>query len=572
MKTASFNLVEEPWLPVTLAESFPGRADRGLLPRVSLREAFEHGDKIADLRCYAHERIALMRLLICIAQRALNGPKDERGWESCRQRLAKEAVKYLDDNKDCFNLLGDEPRFLQAHGNGKPGDMPVFRLALVDKDGTTLFDAHVELGCSMELEDLAVRLVTYQSFAAGGMTGGNESSPTGKKTKSGQLKMERQFGETALCREGSALHAFALGANLSETIHWNLLCRAQIAAPMTWGDSAKPVWEYQKKTVKDLPESKIKANYFGRLTPLARAVWLRDDRVNAEIANGLRYGVFADSKDKKTKKTKPGTGIRELTASVQPGRHAQDKDRLVSASAGGGVPKAVWRELHSIALLRRAGKRGGPIALEHCTSQTNRSQKEIHLWCGALVGNQAKVGDAIESVFRLPIQFLEDADAALVDDPRKCPGPNWTYRKGVAVADGLAKRLQWAVQVYHRRFGDDLKKKQNAERGKRLKNQAAIRYWTALEQAAESVLLRDVAVNSDKYWSNDKNWMAKSPWGREVWKATHDAYEFACPHSTPRQLRAYAAGLAALRREDRAKSAAAGEGEDENGSTEGGEE
>lgn len=565
MKTACFNLVDEPWLPVTLADDFPSRADRGSMPRVSLREAFEQGDKIMDLRCYAHERIALMRLLICIAQRALNGPEDEAEWKSIRGRMASASVKYLKANKSCFNLFGEGPRFLQAHGRVKPGEMAVFRLAFVDADGTTLFDAHVQPGIRMEADDLAVALVTYQSFAAGGKVGGSEPSQKGRKTKGGKLRSEPQSGEAALCRDGGALHAFILGANLSETIHWNLLCRSQIVPPMTWDRSAKPVWEYGKTAVADFADSNIKTDYLGRIAPLARAVWLRDDHKNAESANGLPYGVFADSTGTKAKRIKPGTGIRELTASVQPGRQAQDKDRLVSASAGGGVPKAIWRELHSIALLRRSGKRGGPIALEHCTSQTNRSQKEIRLWCGALVGNQAKVGDVIESVFRLPIQFLEDADAVLVDDPRKRPAPNQTYRKGVGLAEYWAGRLQTAVYTYHAKLAD-------TERGKRLKNQAAIRYWTALEQAAEPVLLHDVAINSDKYLSNDKNWMAKSPWGREVWKAAHDVYEFACPHSTPRQLRAYAAGLAVLRKEGRAKPAAAGETAEDTDSTEGGEE
>ncbi len=48
MKTACFNLVDERWLPVTLADDFPGRDAYGALPRVSLREVFEHGDKIVE--------------------------------------------------------------------------------------------------------------------------------------------------------------------------------------------------------------------------------------------------------------------------------------------------------------------------------------------------------------------------------------------------------------------------------------------------------------------------------------------------------------------------------------------
>jgi len=565
VKTACFNLVDEPWLPVTLVEDFPRRTERGPLPRVSLREAFEYGDKIVDLRCYPHERIALLRLLVCIAQRALNGPEDENDWKRCGERLASEAVAYLDKRKDCFNLLGNGPRFLQAHGNGKPGEMTVFRLTLIDKDTSVLFDAQVRPGAKMEAPELAVSLVTFQSFAAGGKTGGSELSPMGRKTKAGTIKDEPQSGEAALCREAGALHAFILGANLSETIHANLLCRSQIVPPASWPKSAIPVWEYRKTHLKDFPDANIGASYLGRLVPLARAVWLTEDQASAEIANGIRYGVFADSKDAKTGKVKPGTGIRELTTSIQPDRLDPTKSKLVSASAGDGVPKAAWRELHSIAVLRRSATRGGPVALQHL--RTIGSQDAI-LWCGALVGPRAKVGDVIESVFRLPIQFLEDADAAREDDPRWRPGPNQIYRQGVDFANFWASKLQWAVQKYHESLKDSLK--QNANRGRSVKNQAATRYWTALEQQAERVLLHGVALNSGKYSTAGDAWMAKSPWGHEVRKAAHDAYEFSCPHGTPRQLRAYAAGLAVLRREDRPKSTSS-DGAEEDGPNDGGE-
>lgn len=558
MKTACFNLVDEPWLPVTLAESFPDATKREPLPRVSLGEAFEHGNQIVDLRCYPHEQIALMRLLICIAQRALNGPADEDDWKKCRKRLASEAVAYLDKHKDCFNLFGNGSRFLQAHGSGKPGEMAVFRLALVDKDASVLFDAHVQPGAMLDPAELAVALVTFQSFAAGGKTGGSEPSPAGRKTKAGKVKDEPQSGEAALCRESGALHALICGANLNETIHWNLLCRSQIALPMTWHKTAMPIWEYKKSKLGDLPESDIKTSYLGRLAPLSRAVWLREDLKFAEIANGLRYGVFADSKDQKTKRIKLGTGIREPTASIVPGKREADKCKLVSASAGDAVPKAAWRELHSIAVLRHSAKRGGPVALEHLNTM---NVQEAVLWCGALVGDQAKVGDVMDSVFRLPVQFLEDADSTAVDDPRKQPGPNQIYRHGVGFAEHWAGKLQWAVRVYHESLRDSFK--QNADRGKKVKNQAAMRYWTALEQQAEPVLLHDVAVDSGKYWKADSDWMGKSPWGHEVRKAAHDAYEFSCPRGTPRQLRAYAAGLAALRGDDKPRSPARKQADDD---------
>jgi len=536
VKTACFNLVDEPWLPVTLADDFPGRDACGALPRVSLREVFEHGDKIVDLRCYPHERIALMRLLICIAQRALNGPRDEKDWRRCRERLAKETSKYLEREKERFNFLGDRLRFLQVKNRRTARTFSTQKFRFIDEDGPTLFDAQVEPGCKLSVEDLAVGLVTFQSFAAGGRVEGAAESLSG-----------------GLCREASALHAFLLGDSLLESIWLNLVPKDQIVGDraVVFGDAS---WHGERDGGK---------SYLYRLAPKARYLWLAEDGMFVEGRGGRTFLTFEKHR------------VRELTASVRTVRKASprgtsEEEVLVSATAGGGVPKAAWRELHALAVLRTSRRRGGPSALQHCSSlRTKGTQQRLRLWCGALVGGgkgrAAAVGDVVESTFSLPFQFLEDADAVFVHDPRHLPGPNQTYRKGVDFAEIWAGRLQSAVYAYHARLGD-------AERGKMMKNRAALRYWTALEQRAERVLLHDVAMNSGNYWSSDDLWMAKSPWGREVWRAAHEAYELACPHSTPRQLRAYAAGLAALRREERAKSAVKVEGEDDKDSTEGGEE
>ena len=518
MKTACFNLVDEPWLPVTLAEGFPGRADRGPLARVSLREAFEQGDRIVDLRCYAHERIALMRLLICIAQRALNGPTDEEDWRRCRARLASEASKYLEGERECFNLFGDRPRFLQAKSRRPAKSFSTQKFRFIDEHGSTLFDAHVEPGCKLSPVDLAVGLVTFQSFVAVGFAVGGKVEEADRSLPGG------------LCREASALHSFLLGDSLLESIWLNLIPKDQVAESraVIFGDAS---WHGERDAAK---------SYLYRLAPVARHLRLAEDGASVEGRGGRKLLTFGEQ------------GVRELTAAVRTvcqtrGRKASETEELVSATAGRGVPKAAWRELHALAVLRSARRRGGPAALQHCrTLQTVDSQKGLRLWCGALIGGGknrvAAVGYVLESTFRLPVAFLEDADAVLVDDPGKCPGPNQTYRQGVQQAEIWAGHLQDAVYTYHAKLAD-------VERGKSAKNHAALRFWTALEQVAELVLLHDVAVNSSKYWSDDADWVAKSPWGREVWKAAQDAYEFACPCRTPRQLRAYAAGLAVLSRE-----------------------
>jgi len=547
MKTACFNLVDEPWLPVTLAENFPDAKSRGPLPRVSLHEAFEHGEKIVDLRCYPHERIALMRLLICIAQSALNGPEDENDWKKCKDRLASEAMAYLDKQKDCFNLLGNGPRFLQAaklkptKEDSKPVSMDKLSLVLAAGSTTTLFDNAGGQSRQLSHAELAMALVTFQVCSPGGLIGiaNWNGVPTGKDKSS----------QHSLGARKSAVHGFLLGDSLIDTVHANLITKETFAAIATssgqWG---YPVWEKPPANLKDVASC---SSYLGRQVPFARAVWILEGCKDAWIANGLTYDFFPE-------------GLREPSITVV----LQD-DAPVALRARSD--KALWRELHAIASYRGANQNAsGPITLKNALLLA----QERRLWTGAVLttkDNNAKVIDCIESVFHLPMQFLEDADAALGDDLRKSPGPNHIYREGVKLAEDRAKNLRGAVFIYHLRLADDFSKKQNSARGKKVQNQAAMRFWTALEQRAEPVLLRDVAMNSGKYWRAEGNWMALSPWGREVWKAAHDAYDFACPHSTPRQLRAYAAGLAALRGEKRVKSAPTAEVDDGNDSTEGDE-
>ena len=83
------NLTTEPWIPAVWLDGRPAT--------VTLREAFERGHELQDLAMCPHERIALMRLLICVAQAALDGPVDHDDRESCLSRIAPAALLcYLD--------------------------------------------------------------------------------------------------------------------------------------------------------------------------------------------------------------------------------------------------------------------------------------------------------------------------------------------------------------------------------------------------------------------------------------------------------------------------------------------
>ena len=104
-----FNLIANPWIPVRLA-------DGGRHELLGLEELFRRADAIKDLDCAPHERIALLRLLVCITHAALGAPESPEEWDDFGSDISLKVPDYLNraEIKPHFNLLGDGPRFLQV--------------------------------------------------------------------------------------------------------------------------------------------------------------------------------------------------------------------------------------------------------------------------------------------------------------------------------------------------------------------------------------------------------------------------------------------------------------------------
>ena len=92
------------WIPVALPNAQPGL--------MCLRELFEHAAEIRDLAVAPPQRVAVMRLLMCIAHAALDGPADEAEWRRCRSRIAPACLGYLQKWLCSFDLFGSSA-FLQ---------------------------------------------------------------------------------------------------------------------------------------------------------------------------------------------------------------------------------------------------------------------------------------------------------------------------------------------------------------------------------------------------------------------------------------------------------------------------
>ncbi|MFG2064838.1 type I-E CRISPR-associated protein Cse1/CasA [Micromonospora sp. NPDC048871] len=107
---SSFSLIRQPWIPVLdLA---------GHRRLVSLAELFAQA---TELRAVAGDlptqTAAILRLLLAILHRAVDGPEDESDWHKLWQRAdlpAEDVVGYLDEYQDRFDLLHPVTPFYQV--------------------------------------------------------------------------------------------------------------------------------------------------------------------------------------------------------------------------------------------------------------------------------------------------------------------------------------------------------------------------------------------------------------------------------------------------------------------------
>ena len=477
------NLTVDPWIPAV-------RED-GTRDLFSLQGLFAAADKLRDLAVKPHERIALMRLLLCITQAALDGPEDEEAWERCEPHIQSRVRDYLTKWKAAFELFGDGPRFLQLPNlkAGKESDegnaATKLDLALATGNNSTLFDNSAGEDRTLVSARSALNLLTFQCFAPGGRIG--VAKWNGKETAG------KGSSNHAPCTPSSMVHTLVLGGTLLETLHRNLLTRENVMdfhGPHRWG---KPVWEQPAEKADDKAATENAGmTYLGRLVPLSRAVRLADDGFSIILANGLDYPIFP--------------AFRETTATV-----IKRKDELALLPAS--TSRSLWRQLAAVSVTRRAGADAvcGPLALNHPTTSPQTS-----LWVGALVTDKAKIEDVVESTYSLPAGMFTDFGRA-------------AYEKGVIHAEEREGFLIQAVKTY----ASTLMVASPAY------DRARQYFWTRVEQSLSALF--DVARNL-----TPPDQLTACDWGLAVRAAACDAYEQSCPRRTPRQIQAFALGLRRL--------------------------
>ncbi len=380
------NLIIHPWIPVRWLD--------GHHSLVGLDELFRRAGEIADLDAAPHERISLIRLLVCITQATLGAPPDIYGWESFGSDFEEKIPTYLarPDIHPYFNLFGDGPRFLQCKAT--PGDKsyPLVQMSftLAAGNSPTLLDHFGETPRAIDPASLARLLLCYQNFFVGG------SMASKVKGNGPSLKM---------------LHTFLIGETLKHTILANCL-HAELAPNL-----GKPYWEIgtpdqiRGNAARDTTES-----YLGRLVPLSCRLDITGNEADGyaiHIDQGLEYPAYPEA--------------QEPSATIIP---YKEEHRLLRADTTRGI----WRDLHCLAVLRGTQAQSAPLILR--SHIIEREDGDVDLWVGELIkAKDAKILDGIEDRFTVPHRLFTESGQTI-------------YASGVKHADSQSTLIYSAVKAY----------------------------------------------------------------------------------------------------------------------------
>ena len=373
-----FNLVTDPWIPVRYVD-----ASSKLL---SLERLFKDCASIADLDCQPHERISLMRLLICVTQAELGSPDAPEDWSGFGSDLESRAVAYLKrpDIQPHFNLFGDGQRFLQGIVNENEKSYLATQMVFYFATGNspTLLDHSGGTDRVLACDFLARTLLAYQNFFVGG------SMASKVKGNGPSLKF---------------LHSFLFGKNLKKSILLNCLDAETLADSGI--NMGRPIWENNSQT--------STSTYLGRLVPFSCKVRLHINRIHAWIEDGLAYPEFPES--------------REPTATIAV---KGDQRFLLRADLG----KGIWKDLHVVMNIQRtaANTLAAPLSLRSHLSELE--QGELQLWLAELCkAKDAKIIDFLESHISVPVSLLNDRGRS-------------HYESGITFADIQSNQLFGAVK------------------------------------------------------------------------------------------------------------------------------
>lgn len=512
------NVAFDRWIPVVTTTG-----ERTL---ASLCSVLTEGEKYADLAVRPHERVSLMRLFLCVAHAALDGPKDYDEWEQVPKKLPDAALNYLKEWKDSFDLFHPTRPWLQVAGlnilpkeKGKDTDVEkewasLAKLSFIRASGnnSTLFDHESNGGEESPWADheIALALLTFQNFF---VAGGKASSRLW-----GSFEMKNPPNpKGGPCAGKSILFTFIRGENLASSVHLNLNSYEDLqylyGASGTW--LGKPLWVVPIAGPQDMDAiNNATRTHLGRLVPQTRMLRINEGKTSVLLGPGFEYPKFQDENN---------TFNPDVFATMIAAEGGQRV--LLSARPN----RDVWRELHSLTVRQKSSTdiSHGPLCLRNLPEVSS-----CDLIVNAMVTNPqqaAELVNLIESVFHIPPQLFTSNGTA-------------SYEAEVQKAESTARRLGWSIEDYRMEIDGGWEGRlkgagpKSGELKAKLHSIATTHYWTTIEKNLSLLMAHIEALGTDEAMP------AREVWRKMLFATACDAYRVACGQETPRQIRAFAKG------------------------------
>lgn len=481
-----FNLIDEPWIPIVAGE------------RASLRDVF--GQKsLRKLGGNPIEKIALLKLLLAIAQ-AASTPEDDIDWANIGvEGVANQCLAYLDRWHDRFYLYGEKP-FLQMLQIAKATVQPYGAVLPNISSGNSTVLTQSQIARNLTDADKALLLVQLMGFALGGKKTDNSIVLTpgyaGKFNEKGKASTGRAGPSVA---HMGLLHCAIVGSSLKETIWLNLFTRQHIANKPIFSSGIGPApWEEMPAGEDCLVAKDLQHSLMGRLIPLARFVLLTETGLH--YSEGIKHSDYRD-------------GMQDPSVAV-------DANSKKIRALWVNPEKRPWRELTGLlAFLSQQKSQGFSCwQLQACIPRLGNAVDKFAVWCGGLrvssnAGEQYVSGtdDMVESQIWLESAVLNQT---------------WflTLQQEMDFLDTQSKKLYGCVMSY-------LKKQSVA--GEDTAAHATALFWQQCESQFSALL--------DHCGPGVEDSQSRQKWRKQCTSLVQNVYNRMCPNTSARQMEAWAA-------------------------------
>ncbi len=480
----SFNLVDEPWIPVV------GEAEKRSLMGIFTAPA------PAGLSGNAVDKIVILRLLLSIVQASVKIPDEEAYQNLSEEKIAENARKYLDEHRHLFDIYDKEKPFLQFPQLAEKGEVDScssLSVCVATGNKTVL----TRWNCEQPLPhaEKAVLLLRSTCFACGG-----KKYDSSLVLSPGYVKGKTGKGGTLLGSYGY-LHSYLVGTDLWQTIYWNLLTEEDIKSIGVFSSgTGLPAWEKMPAGEMDARAEEYKNSYQGNLLPLDKFILLADGGLIK--TDGISYVANSNAVS----------------------------DPAITTFLSGNVMKFLWtrtekrpwRELSALLGFVKIQKEKGSVPPYFLSFGLQKKHKTdwLSFWVGGVAvssnsGEQYLSGtdDYVESEFHVYTPYLGYQQME-------------TYEDMMHQVENTSKWLSDAVAAYFKIMNDDS--------GSEWASRAKEKFWEKMEAEHHSDKILGLSFSAGA--TEEARREEVETW-RELVFGIYDEF---CPNETARQIEAWA--------------------------------